>query len=165
MIARSASYTQFNTTVLAAQNNNRPAYDQLLTWAKDSLFPFQNASSQAVQTIMDQHASSMYKTGFSVPWSEGVEPQKLSLSELRKIFTSAPPHIRLGLIEFVWSKRTDIPKADRLQFLVDVLRNDENLQVVEYAGRYFAEGTGDKLKPIAIEQHLEWWKENKDTIK
>jgi hypothetical protein len=157
-------YTQFNTTVLAAQNNNRPAYDQLLTWAKDSLFPFQNASAQAVQTIMDQHASSMYSTGFSIPWTEGVDPQKLSLSELRKNYTSAPPHIRLGLIEFVWSKRTDIPKADRLQFLVDVLRNDENLQVVEYAGRYFAAGTGDKFKPIAIEQHLKWWKENKDSI-
>ncbi len=157
-------YTQFNTPVLAAPNNIRPAYDQLLTWAKDTLFPFQTASAQAVQTIMDQHASAMHRGGFKVPWNEGVDPQKLSLSEFRKNFAAAPPHIRLGILEFVWKKRTDIPKADRLQFLVDVLRDDENLEVVEYAGRYFAEGTGDKLKPIAIEQHLEWWKENKDTI-
>lgn len=158
-------YTQFNSTVLAAQNNNRPAYDKLLTWAKDSLFLFQNASAQAVQTIMDQHASSMYMSGFTVPWNEGVEPQKLSLSDIQKAFAPAPPHIRIAILDFVWEKRTDIQKADRLQFLIDVLRSDESLQVVEYAGRYFAQGTGDKFKPLAIEQHLEWWEKNKDTIK
>ena len=73
--------TQFNTTILAAQNDNRPAYDQLLAWAKDSSIPFQNASAQAVQTIMDQHHPAGHRTGFSVPWNEGVEPQKLSLSD------------------------------------------------------------------------------------
>jgi len=157
-------YTQFNSTVLAAQNDNRQAYDQLWAWSKDSSFPFQKASAQVTQTIMDQHNPAIVRSGFSVPWNDGIDTQKLSLSELRQIFTSAPPHIRLGVLEFVWTKRTDIPKPDRLQFLVDVLRSDESLLVIEYAGRYFEQGTGNKLKPLAIKQHLEWWKENKDSI-
>ena len=157
-------YTQFNGTVLAAQNDNRHAYDQLWAWGKDSSFPFQKASAQAAQTIMDQHNPAIIRGGFSVPWNDGINTQKLSLSELRQIFTSAPPHIRLGVLEFVWTKRTDIPKPDRLQFLVDVLRRDESLLVIEYAGRYFEKETGNKLKPLAIKQHLEWWKENKDSI-
>jgi len=158
-------YTQFNTTVLAAQNDNRPAYDQLWAWSDDSSFPFQRAAAQVVQTILDQHNPAMIRGGFNVSWKEGVDPQKLSISELWETFRSAPPHIRLGILEFVWEKRTDISKRDRLQFLMDVLNNDESLQVIEYAGRYFAQGTGDKLKPIAIRPHLDWWKENKNTIK
>lgn len=157
-------YTQFNTTVLAAQNDDRRAYDQLWTWSEDSSFSFQRAAAQAVQTIMDQHNPAMVRGGFNVSWNEGVDPQKLSLPELWKAFRSAPPHIRLGILEFVWEKRTDISKRDRLQFLADVLSNDESLQIIEYAGRYFAQGTGDKLKPIAIGPHLKWWEENKDSI-
>ena len=157
-------YTQFHSTVLAAQNDNRQAYDRLLAWSKDSSFQFQKASAQAAQTIMDQHNSPMAISNVSVPWNEGIDPQKLSLSQLQQNFTSAPPHIRRRILEFVWTKRTDMPKPDRLQFLVDVLRSDESLLVVEYAGRYFKDGTRDNLKPLAIEQHLEWWKENKDTI-
>lgn len=157
-------YTQFNTTVLAAQNDNRRAYDQLWAWSDDSTFPFQKAAAQAVQTIMDQHNPAMVRGGFSVSWNEGVDPQKLSLPELLQVLKSALPHIRLGILEFVWQKRTDITKRDRLQFLVDVLSSDESLQVIEYAGRYFAQGTGDKLKPIAIGSHLKWWEDNKDSI-
>jgi len=158
-------YTQFNTTVLAAQNDNRPAYDKLWNWSEDSSFPFQSAAAQAAQTIMDQHAPQIVRAGFKVSWNEGVDPQQLSLNELWQALISAPPHIRLGILEFVWVKRTDISKRDRLQFLVDVLKNDESLQVVEYAGRYFAQGTEDKLKPIAIKAHLKWWEDNKETIK
>ncbi len=113
---------------------------------------------------MDQHDPAMVRAGFNVSWNEGVDPLKLSLAELGQAFRSAPPHIRLGVLEFTWEKRTDISKIDRLQFLADILRSDESLQVVEYAGRYFAQGTGDKLKPIAIDAHLKWWEENKDSI-
>ncbi len=158
-------YTQFNTTVLAAQNNDRRAYDRLWIWAEDSSFRFQRAAGQAAQTIMDQHDPRMVTAGFNVSWNEGVDPQQLSLAELWQVFRSAPPHIRLGVLEYVWEKRPDISKRDRLQFLADVLSHDENLQVVEYAGRYFAQGTGDKLKPIAIGPHLKWWEQNKDSIK
>ena len=157
-------YNQFHSTILAAQNDNRQAYDQLWAWGNDSSFQFQKASAQAAQTIMDQHNSQIFISNVSVPWNEGVDPKKLSLSELSQGFFSVPSHIRRCILEFVWTERTDIPKKERLQFLVDVLRSDESLLVVEYAGRYFNDGTGDKFKPLAIEQHLKWWEENKGTI-
>jgi hypothetical protein len=114
---------------------------------------------------MDQHDPAMVRSGFTIPWKEGVDPQKLAVAEIEQTFKQAPPHIRVGLLEFLWEKRTDIPKKDRLAFLVEVLRTDESLNVVEYAGRWFANGTGDKLKPLAIPLHLEWWEKNKDSIK
>jgi len=158
------SYTNFNSTVLAARNDNRRAYDKLWTWAEDSSFPFQKAAIQAVQTLLDQHNPAMVRGGFRVDWKEGVDPYKLSLHELQNALESSPPHIRLGILEFIWQKRTDLPKRDRLQFLVEVLRKEKSLQVAEYAGRYFAQGTGNKFKPIAIIPHLNWWEENKHEI-
>ncbi len=157
-------YTQFNSTVLAAQNDDRQAYDQLWTWSEDTSFPFQRAAARAVQTVMDQHNPAMVRGGFTVSWNEGVDPQKLTLPELWQAYKGAPAHIRIGILEFLWEKRTDISKKNRLQFLTDVLRSDESLRVIEYAGRYFAQGTDDKLKPIAIDPHLKWWEENKDSI-
>ena len=157
-------YTHFNSTVLAAQNDDRRAYDQLLAWSSDNAFSLKKFASQAAQTLIDQHNPAMVRGGFKVPWQQGVDPNKLTIIELWKAYKSAPTHIRIGILEFVWEKRNDLSKRERLQFLVDVLRTDESLRVVEYAGRYFAQGTGDRFKPIAIKQHLEWWSENKDTI-
>jgi len=157
------AYSKFNSTILAAQSDDRKAYDQLTAWASDASFRFQEAAAKAAQTIMDQHAQGMFMSGFTVPWEEGVQPDNLTLAQLKNAFNAAPPHIRVGVLEFTWNKREDIPKKERLEFLVDVLRNDESLRVVEYAGRYFGAGTHDQLKPLAIRQHLEWWEKNKDT--
>jgi hypothetical protein len=159
------AYTQFNSTVLAAQNDDRRAYDQLWTWSEDSTYSFQKPASQAVQTIMDQHDPAIIRSGFQVPWKEGVDPNKLQMKELWSAYKGAAPQIRIGILEFLWEKRTDIPKKDRLTFLIDVLRNDENLNVVEYAGRYFEQGTNDQIKPLAIRVHLKWWEDNKGSVK
>jgi len=40
-------YTRFNSIVIAAQNDNRPAYDQLWKWSADRSFPFQKSAAQA----------------------------------------------------------------------------------------------------------------------
>jgi hypothetical protein len=120
-VAELEAYTQFNSTILAAQNDDRKAYDQLWEWANTTDHTFQKAAGKAVQTIMDQHDPAMVRSGFTIPWKEGVDPQKLAVAEIEQTFKQAPPHIRVGLLEFLWEKRTDIPKKDRLAFLVEVL--------------------------------------------
>jgi hypothetical protein len=157
--------TQLSNTVFAAQNDDRQAYDQLWVWSEDSSYPQQKAALQAALTILKQHDPPIFKSGFGVPWTEGIDPQKLTLAEIQRGFSASPPQVRVGIVEFVWEKRTDMSKRERLQFLADALGTDESLQVVEYAGRSFAIGTGDKFKPLAIRQHLKWWEENKDSIK
>jgi len=158
-------YILFNRVVLAAKNDSRQAYDQLWAWSADSSYLLQKDATQTIQTIVDQHDPKMTISNTSISLNDGKNLSTLSLSDLRTAMLSAPPNIRRCVVEFVWKKRTDKSKKDRLEFLVEVIRSDESLLVVEYAGRYFEEGTGDKFKPLAIEQHLEWWKENKDTIK
>lgn len=157
--------TRFDTVVINAQIDDRDAYEQLRIWAEDVSFPLKETAIQTMQTILDESDSPVFQHGFKVPWEEGVDPNKLTLSHLWETYKSAPERIRMGIIEFLWVNRVDISKKERLQFLADVLRDDKSLKVVKFAGHYFSEGTGDGFVPLAIKEHLEWWEKNKETVK
>jgi hypothetical protein len=163
-VAELQASTRFNAQVLAAQHDDRHAYDQLWQWSEDERYPFRQAAVHTVQTIMDQHNPMLLPTGFPVPWKADVDPHRLSVDQLQAYMAQASRAFRIGVLEFVWDQRTDLSTKARLQFLADVLRHDQSLEVVEYAGRYFAQGTGDKFKPLAIPQHLQWWQEHQGSI-
>jgi hypothetical protein len=159
--------TQFNTVVISAQGDDRDAFDQLRTWAQDASFPFQKTAMQTAQKILDE-SDIFFKLlipNTDLFWKEGVDPNKLALPNLWKIYKSDSKGIRLGIVRFLWEKRGDISKKERLQFLADVLKDDKSLEVVKLAGHYFKEGTNDGLVPLAYTEHLEWWEKNKETIK
>lgn len=157
------AYTKFNSVVLAAQADNRSAFDQLGQWAKDKASPFSSAAEQAWGAIMDSHESPFMSSGFKIPWKEGVDPGKFSLAELKANFLSTPQPVRLAILEYTW-RRQDFPKKERMSFLVEVIRNDTSLQIVEYAARYFKEASKDNFKNLYIDGHLKWWDDNKESI-
>lgn len=156
--------TELNNTILSAKNDSRQAYEQLRIWGEDNSFRFQKEATQAAISLMNHHNPSLVKSDFGITWNEDVDPQTLSIDELWAAFNDTDLYKRIGILEFVWEERTDIPLIDRLQFLVDVLRRDDSLLVTEYAGRYFNEGTNDGFRPIDIDSHLKWWEENKGFI-
>jgi hypothetical protein len=135
----------------------------------DTSFPFQKNAMKAKKNISDE---SYYfyllpiKPAYKVPWEKGLNPYEVPLSQLWKEYNSTPEIIiRCGIIQFMWEERGDIPKKERLQFLVDVLKNDKSLEVVKLAGHYFKETSNDGFTPLGINGHIEWWEKNKDTIK
>ena len=156
--------TNVNKTILSASNDNRQAYEQLQVWSKDSSFRFQKEASQAATMIMERHNLDAIKSDFNISWDEDVDPQSLSIDELWDAYNNSDPYIRIGVLEFLWKERADIPLRDRLQFLIDVLKGDDSLLVAEYAGRFFSDGTTDGFRPIDIDSHLKWWEDNKDSI-
>jgi len=100
--------SDFAMTVIAAQNDDRKAFDKLRSWSKDRKFPRYSEAEQAWIRVMNEHASPFEYT-FTVPWREGIDPAKLSFAELESNFESAPSLIKVGLLEYIW-KRQDIPK-------------------------------------------------------
>ncbi|MCH8010664.1 MAG: hypothetical protein IIA61_01745 [Candidatus Marinimicrobia bacterium] len=150
-------------TVSAAQNDDRKAFDQLEKWLLDKNSPFSENAKQAWEKILDIHAQPWYTSGYKVPWKEGIDPSKLSISELRSFYNDVPATVRLALVEYIW-ERSDLPKKERMQFLVEVLKNDSSLKVVEYAGRFFTQESGQQLKPLAVKALLDWWDENREKI-
>jgi hypothetical protein len=157
--------SQYYVTVLAAQGESRPAYDQLGKWAKDGFFPFRLQAKQIYAKIMDDHSGGMFYSGFAVNWKDGVDPSKLTFDQLKQLFLqlNQDHYQRQALLEYIY-KRGDTPKKSRLDFLVDVLRDDNHLMVCEYAGRYFTELTGLKIKPLALDYLIKWWADNKDNF-
>ncbi|HXV80089.1 MAG TPA: hypothetical protein VEG60_09440, partial [Candidatus Binatia bacterium] len=154
--------TTFTQIVLAAQNDDRRAFDQLEIWAKDTSFPMRKEAFAAYRTLMDNHALPMYFSR-AVPWKEGVDPAKMNLADLRGIYESAPDSLKPALVEYTW-KRDDIPKRQRMGFLAEVMTHDQSLRAVEYAGRFLSVALDAKLKPLAIKRLLKVWEEKKSTI-
>ena len=164
------SISHFNTVVISAQGDDRDAFDQLWTWAEDSSFPYQQIAIQTREKILGDSVTyfKLLKPTAEFPWREGLDPMdpnKFPLSNLWTDYKSAPKLGRYALVRFVWEKRRDISRKERLQFLVDVLKEDKSLEVCKLAGFYFNEDSGNGYCPLAIKGHLNWWEKNKETIK
>lgn len=164
MLANLDDATEFTMIVLSAQNDDRNAFDKLGEWSKDKNHRFSSNAAQAWSTIFESHNKPMYTSGFTVPWNEGVDPSKFSISDLDHEYHRAPAQLKLALLEYIW-KRNDISKIDRLDFLIKVMKHDSSLTAVEYAGRFFTSGTDQKIKPLAIDYLVDWWEKHKHEFK
>lgn len=158
----------YQRTVLAAQGNDRFAYNQLLKWSEDVSFPFRNEAAGTYYKIMNDHSSPMYSSGFTVSWKEGIDPSALTINQLIGYFFSTSQTTtsdqQCGLLEYICS-RDDIPKLDRLDFYVLVMKQHRHLGVCEYAGRYFTKLADLKIKPLALNHLVNWWYKNRDKFK
>lgn len=161
-IADLSANSEFTTTVITAQNDDRISFDKLKSWADDPTFPRRKDALQAWIKVLDDHASP-FTSSYSVPWKEGFDPSELSLVELKAQFILAPTFIKLGLLEYIWNRK-DFRKGEKMQFLADVIWKEKSLKVVETAGRFFTTESKQKIKPLAVEQLMDWWNKNKDQI-
>jgi len=155
---------QFTTTVVAAQGDDRKAFDQLEVWAEDKSYVYHDRAVQAWSTIMEDHAKP-YSVSYNVPWKEDVDPSKLSMNELAHNYNEAPgPPLKIGIVQYIQSSQ-DISKSEKLSFYASILEDEKSLTVVEAVGRSFAAVADLKIKPLAIRYFLSWWKENKEKMK
>lgn len=158
------SITDFMALIVAAQTDDRAAFDKLEEIANDKNNKFSSKALQAWITVLNAHAQPMYSTGLKFPWKKGIDPSKLSFNQLKQGFSEVPPASKLALLEYIWG-RNDIPKYVRLEFLMEVMKTDSSLTVVEYAGRYFTAGTGQEMKPLAVSYISEWWEKHQQEFK
>jgi len=156
-------FSELNSTILAAQNDDRSAFDQLRKWAEDKACPLSRSAAQAWAAIMESHEAPFMMTGLKVPWKKGFDPANSSLESIKEQFKSAPPQYRVAIVEYMF-ERQNIPKKARLSFLVEVMQTDSSLKVAEYAARYFKKESKDNFKNLYIEGHLKWWDEHKDEL-
>lgn len=154
--------SDFSTVVVAAQSNDRSAFEQLRTWADDKNSPHQERAFQVFRKVMEDHNRLAFDV-VDIPWREGVDPSKLPIRELTSLYNDAGVYKR-SVIKYVW-ERKDIPKREKMQFLVNVIKEEKNLTFLEYAGRKFLQESKQQVFPIAYWEHLNWWDAHKDEIK
>jgi hypothetical protein len=153
--------TEFATLVIDAQSDDRTAYDKLRQIAADLKNPFHERARQSANEVMNKHSMPFEVGGDKVPWAEGTFPNKLSLKQLAESFDTNPGWVKHALINYV-SSRIDIPRIERLDFMVHVMKEDKSLEAVEAAGRRFGQETSQEIKPLATDYFLEWWAKNRD---
>ena len=161
------SISDFQMTVISAQTDDREAYDILSGWAEDGKFKFANEARKAWREVYKAHCSSFYQSGLEFPWAENIKHREMNIDELTKAYETIRDIFKPAYIEYI-SKRTDIPKSDRLNFFIRVMNTDCSLTAVEYAGRYFSQEvlkrTGINYKPMEIGLFNDWWDENRDNL-
>lgn len=118
------SLTDFATVVIAAQNHDRAAFEQLKVWAEDKLFPYHEKSAQAFRKIMEDHQPVFGRAPIDATWREGIDPSKLTLQQLRMAYNEAGNY-KNSIIKYVWWQRTDIAKKERMQFLIDIIKSEK----------------------------------------
>lgn len=156
--------SEYTMTVLKAQSDDRNAFDKLKEISQDANNPFSSNAEQAWIAILESHSKPFYVTNKKYPWNENFDPSELTLIELSQMYNKTPNYLKTNLIEYIW-KREDIPKVERLEFLIGVIKNDSSLTAVEYSGRYFQTLSGQKVKPLAVENFVNWWENNRDSFK
>lgn len=152
--------SEYVLAVSAAQNDDRRAYDQLTKWANDKASPFSERAAQARDRIQDEHTSP-YSFTYGLEWPEGVDPSKVSFDRLKATFSATAPQTRTSLIQYIWEQRGDIPKKDKMEFLVEVMKSDPSLRVVEQAARCFLQESKQPVKRLAADQMIDWWGKHK----
>lgn len=155
--------TEFTMIAIAAQTDDREAFDKLSSWSTDSSFPFSDIANKTKIRIRASYGGIATPGYLNIQWKEGIDPEKLDFSVLRKEYDSIPPQYHTSLLKFIWERR-DFSKKDRMQFLIDVLTKEKSLTATYYAGKFFSKEASIKWNPFVINPLLNWWKENKNKI-
>lgn len=152
--------SEFMMAVLAAENDDRKAFDKLEKWSNDESHRFRAEAKRAWSSILDAHSSILVIVPGDVPWKEGVDPSKVTLSDLKDSYETAPDWLKPSLLKYIW-ERKDVSKVDRLDFMMNVMKTDSSLKAVEQAGRYFTDGAGQRIKPLAVTHLSQWWQDHR----
>jgi len=159
--------TDIATTILAAQNENWEAFDQLAKWVEDKSFPLRDTAANAYLKVRLSYVERTTDPGYlKINWVEGVDPNSLPLSRLVQNYSKLNSVYHPHFVNVVWG-RSDIPKKDRMAFLIQVLTDSNSICARHFAGKYFVAAAGDadlKWKPFEIEPLLNWWKAHNNKI-
>jgi len=153
---------EFTLILIKAQNDNRQAYDQLIAWGSDKSFRYHQLARSAEVSIRQSYYEKKWLpfAYLDVFWKEGKDSMVRSFDEIVSNYNITPTSNHVGVVELIW-KENDIPKKERIQFLVYVLQNDTSLRAVYLAGLKLSEETGILWDPFIIEPFLKWWEKNK----
>lgn len=152
---------EFNAVSSAAKNDDTKAFQKLLAWSNDKSYPFKDQANQIVGEI-----KSTKNTILSLPMTydppNNIKTNSVS-SHIKQVYKeyneTVLPGLRVNIVEYVYGS-ADISKTDKLNFIHDVIKIDNNLDVVLHATTIFNKLTGQNVDPYNINLVLGWFSKN-----
>ena len=119
----------------AAEGGDRVSYEQLIQWSNDKTYPMRVRAQRAIEAITSKANTDYLVAGDrGYPWKPGTDPSKLGFEELKKEYkTAGSASNRSALVSYMYS-RDNILKKNMLEFLLEVICTDNNLDVSASAG-------------------------------
>ena len=156
--------TEFSKVAIAAQNDDRYAFDKLISWVGDNTFEFWELAANAAIKIRAEYNGPIEPGNQRIKWAESIDPLKLSVEQLRTEYKKSLPLYHTDFVKHT-EKNTVIPKKEKMQFFIDILKEDASLTATYYAGKYFIKEANDpelKWAPFWTNPLLDWWEQNKN---
>jgi hypothetical protein len=159
----------FTRAVTGAESDDRASLDRLKAWADDPKYPMVQLARQALVKVRIYYSGYDIRPTPSVEWDSSAKFQQLTFGELRELYRNSSPHQHAALVQQIW-RRTDIPKADRMGFLIEVMKTDASINAVDYSRKLFYPETNLKHEdmaalPLVLDPLYDWWEQNKNTVK
>ncbi len=154
---------EFTATVQAAQSDDRRAFDKLWDWGNDKNYPFSKNAERAHMAILESHSRLIVMAWPTLVWNENVDPSTLNYNVLKNAYKEIHIDMRQPFIKYLYDRK-DISRIEKVEFLINVIKNDSSLKAVEYAGRVLLDLENLRFKALEIGKFIKWWEENRKTI-
>ncbi len=154
---------EFTSTAIMAQNGDRIAFDKICEWCDDKIHPFSKQAVNVWDNVKNSFGIFLFKPTYPIEWEKIGNPESLSYKILvnRYFDKDLNPRFKPAFIEYIWN-RDDFSKRDKMEFSLQVLKKDNSLLAMQYAGSYFNREAGLKSSPVLWQEQVKWWEENKD---
>jgi hypothetical protein len=111
--------SDFILIVLAAENDDRNAFEKLQGRANDLSYSLHDQASKVVNAIRLKYVGFTSETdkGWNViPWSDSVKPNTFDMNQIEEAWKTMPPEFSRAYVDFVWG-HTNINREKKLTFL------------------------------------------------
>jgi hypothetical protein len=152
-VANIKSVAEFSVIVLAASNDDRTAFDKLLSIANAKGNDFQDIALRAALQI----ASADTFLSYPAPWETyGVDPKTASLDTFEEILSRVKPIEKPDVLETLW-KQDRFSKFTRLQFLATTVQNTQSVSALKAACKLMDNEAHKKKNILLYELYWQWW--------
>lgn len=139
----------FIMTALAAQNDDRSAYEQLEQWSKDTKHKFHSEAAMVIKTIQLNYSERMLGKSYrSLSWKDEAKANAFDQDIILYNWSVLPrSDVAPAYVEFVWA-HTNMTKEQKLHFLHSVVKNSRNsLQAADRAAELLSAELKAKYNP------------------
>jgi hypothetical protein len=160
-LSRMEEINAFMTLVTKAQNDDRSALNQLLL-RYQTKGPLHDTAVRIIEELVLDLTQTI-RTNPPVNWKIiGVDPQSATLDELRTAFWMVARAFQPAYLRDVWAQNR-FPKAERLQFLYDVIGRTNSIRTLQAACSLMDKEAKLGQNFLRAESYQQWWGRNKPT--
>ena len=162
IIEEMSDLQELTLTIQSAFGGDRRAFDRLENYRSEDRPSFEKLASSAWQEIQRRYSGPPLRPYVgNYPEEEKTALDKLDFKQLRVKYQSLERHERQNFLAYVWN-REDIPRIDKLDFMVDVVENDGSLWAAQDAAQKVRYATDPPIHGFDPKALTKWWRENRD---